>query len=151
MDVARRGASLPLLLLATLATAEWQVETVEKRKVLDVTFESSKDYDITSAYAVRGWNTTEGKMRMIAPSAVAKHGGRFGLEVRIEKAYTKNFHAQFSLPHFMPRTPHSAYQLTYWAKQIGSGDMTPEVSPNPAPDLSPNPNPDPNPNPGPDH
>ena len=126
--VTRRGASLPLLLLATLATAEWQVETVEKRKVLDVTFESSKDYDITSAYAVRGWNTTEGKMRMIAPSAVAKHGGRFGLEVRIEKAYTKNFHAQFSLPHFMPRTPHSAYQLTYWAKQIGSGDMTPEVS-----------------------
>lgn len=57
--------------------AVWQVETVEKRKVLDVTFESSKDYDITSAYAVRGWNTTEGKMRMIAPSAVAKHGGRF--------------------------------------------------------------------------
>ena len=126
--VRRRGASLPLLLLATLATAEWQVEQVEKRKVLDVTFESSKDYDITSAYAVRGWNTTEGKMRMIAPSAVAKHGGRFGLEVRIEKAYTKNFHAQFSLPHFMPRTAHSAYQLTYWAKQIGSGDMTPEVS-----------------------
>ena len=126
--VTRSGASLPLLLLATLATAEWQVETVEKRKVLDVTFESSKDYDITSAYAVRGWNTTEGKMRMIAPSAVAKHGGRFGLEVRIEKAYTKNFHAQFSLPHFMPRTAHSAYQLTYWAKQIGSGGMTPEVS-----------------------
>ena len=126
--VRRRGASLPLLLLATLATAEWQVEQVEKRKVLDVTFESSKDYDITSAYAVRGWNTTEGKMRMIAPSAVAKHGGRFGLEVRIEKAYTKNFHAQFSLPHFMPRTAHSAYQLTYWAKQLGSGDITPEVS-----------------------
>ena len=119
---------MPLLLLATLATAEWQVEQVEKRKVLDVTFESSKDYDITSAYAVRGWNTTEGKMRMIAPSAVAKHGGRFGLEVRIEKAYTKNFHAQFSLPHFMPRTAHSAYQLTYWAKQLGSGDITPEVS-----------------------
>ena len=28
----------------------------------------------------------------------------------------------------MPRTSHSAYQLTYWAKQMGSGDMTPEVS-----------------------
>ena len=129
MAMVRRSACITLLLpLATQVTAVWQVETVEKRKVLDVTFESSKDYDITSAYAVRGWNTTEGKMRMIAPSAVAKHGGRFGLEVRIEKAYTKNFHAQFSLPHFMPRTSHSAYQLTYWAKQMGSGDMTPEVS-----------------------
>ena len=81
-----------------------------------------------SAYAVRGWNTTEGKMRMIVPSAVAKHGGRFGLELRIEKAYTKKFHAQFSLPHFMPRTQHAAYQLTYWAKQVSAETMIPEVS-----------------------
>ena len=171
------------------AQGVWEVEHVEKRLVLDVTFETSKGAPLKmgpllriavsfridhtssrvsrrlrhhivsayaecpthardrsrcpddpwamtdslvpmhgSAYAVRGWNTTEGNMRMIVPSAVAKHGGHFGLELRIEKAYTKKFHAQFSLPHFMPRTQHAAYQLTYWTKQVSAETMIPEVS-----------------------
>ena len=105
-------------------------------------FESSKDYDITSAYAVRGWNTTEGHMKITVraaplaqtqhfsglcraavlpvaqhppatsfpffsraqvPTQLAKHGGRYGMQVSIIRAFAKNFHAQFSLPHFMPR------------------------------------------------
>lgn len=67
--------------------------------MLDVQFETSKDYDITSAYAVRGWNTTEGRMKITVPTQTAKHGGRYGMQVSILKAFTKNFHAQFSLPH----------------------------------------------------
>ena len=43
--------------------APWQSAQQNERLVLDVQFESSKDYDITSAYAVRGWNTTEGHMK----------------------------------------------------------------------------------------
>ena len=46
----------------------WQSTPVPKQLVMDVTFETAKDYDITSAYAVRGWNTTEGHMRMVCPS-----------------------------------------------------------------------------------
>ena len=136
-----------------------------KRLVLDVTFETSKDYDITSAYAVRGWNTTEGHMKVnlrcglmyhsspiphrciavwclapsltvatstsqiTVPSTAAKHAGRYGMEVNVDKAFTKNFHAQFSLPHFMPRMLHSAYQLTFWSKVASSeGQPLPEVA-----------------------
>ena len=69
-----------------------------------------------SAYAVRGWNTTEGHMKITVPTQLAKHGGRYGMQVAIVKAFTKNFHAQFSLPHFMPRMMHSAYKLTFWAR-----------------------------------
>ena len=52
----------------------------------------------------------------LCPSPIAKHGGRFGMTVLIDRAFTKNFHAQFSLPHFMTRLTHSGYQLTFWAK-----------------------------------
>ena len=51
---------LPLSLLATLVYAPYDVPPQNKRLVLNVNFETAKDYDITSAYAVRGWNTTEG-------------------------------------------------------------------------------------------
>jgi len=119
---------LALLLLAQRAYAPWEVVASEKRLVLDVTFESAKDYDITSAYAVRGWNTTEGHMTIRAPSTSARHGGSYGMEVRIDRAFSQNFHAQFSLPHFMPRVVHSAYQLTFWARMSGPATVTPEVS-----------------------
>lgn len=92
---------LRALLLPLLAIAPWELPPNNKRLVLDVTFETSKDYDITSAYAVRGWNTTEGHMKITCPSQLAKHGGGYGMEVRVDRAFTKNFHAQFSLPHFM--------------------------------------------------
>ena len=38
------------------------------------------------------------------------------MEVGITRPFTKNFHAQFSLPHFMTRLDRSGYQLTFWAK-----------------------------------
>ena len=47
--------------------------TTNKRLVLDVNFETSKDYDITSAYAVRGWNTTEGHMKVRARHLPVDH------------------------------------------------------------------------------
>ena len=121
------GRRLLLILAAavTCVRAPWDVPQQQKRLVLDVTFESSKDYDITSAYAVRGWNTTEGHMKISCPSALAKHSGRYGMEVRIDKPFSKNFHAQFSLPHFMPRMVHSAYQLTFWAKIAGAKEARP--------------------------
>lgn len=119
---------LALLALARPAYAPWEVPASEKRLVLDITFETSKDYDITSAYAVRGWNTTEGHMLITCPSRLAKHDGTSGMEVRIDRAFAKNFHAQFSLPHFMPRVPHSAYQLTFWAKMSGPTEVAPEVT-----------------------
>tara|TARA_B110001452_G_scaffold139621_1_gene116042 strand:+ start:255 stop:3833 length:3579 start_codon:yes stop_codon:yes gene_type:complete len=116
---------LALLLVATRGV--WETDDSQKRLVLDVGFETARDYDITSAYAVRGWNTTEGKMKITCPSTLAKHGGRFGMEVRIVQPYTRNFHAQFSLPHFMPRMKHSAYQLTFWGR-VASTEATPEVT-----------------------
>ena len=67
-------------------------------------------------------------MKINCPSQIASHGGRFGMEVNVDRPYTKNFHAQFSLPHFMPRVAHSAYQLTFWAKVLSGKDVTPEVS-----------------------
>lgn len=124
----RWPALLTLLLVPQRAYAPWDMPASERRLVLDVTFESSKDYDITSAYAVRGWNTTEGHMVIRAPSTTARHGGAYGMEVRVERAFAQNFHAQFSLPHFMPRVPHSLYQLTFWAKAIGPPEVMPEVS-----------------------
>ena len=117
---------LPLSLLATLVYAPYDVPPQNKRLVLNVNFETAKDYDITSAYAVRGWNTTEGHMRITCPSPTAKHGGRFGMAILVDRAFTKNFHAQFSLPHFMTRLGHSGYQLTFWAKTTRSA--SPEVA-----------------------
>ena len=92
------GRRLLLILAAavTCVRAPWDVPQQQKRLVLDVTFESSKDYDITSAYAVRGWNTTEGHMKITVPTQLAKHGGRYGMQVAIVKAFSKNFHAQVS-------------------------------------------------------
>eukprot|EP00966_Prymnesium_polylepis_P268926 6212819-Prymnesium_polylepis.1 len=107
---------LVLAALVAPSVAVYTVATQHKRLVLNVNFETAKDYDITSAYAVRGWNTTEGHMKITCPSPQAKHGGRFGMEVGIERPFTKNFHAQFSLPHFMTRLDRSGYQLTFWAK-----------------------------------
>ena len=116
----RRAVLLLACALAAPASAEFESAPVNKRLVLNVNFETAKDYDITSAYAVRGWNTTEGHMRITCPSPAAKHGGRFGMSVLIDRAFTKNFHAQFSLPHFMTRLQHSGYQLTFWAKTTRS-------------------------------
>ena len=116
MTLSRARALLLACALASPAYAPWEGPAVSKRLVLDVNFETAKDYDITSAYAVRGWNTTEGHMRITCPSPAAKHGGRFGMSVLIDRAFTKNFHAQFSLPHFMTRLQHSGYQLAFWAK-----------------------------------
>ena len=65
-------------------------------------------------------------MRITCPSPTAKHGGRFGMSILVDRAFTKNFHAQFSLPHFMTRLSHSGYQLTFWAKVIRSA--APEVA-----------------------
>ena len=48
--------------LAAPASGVFQGGSQNKRLVLNVNFETAKDYDITSAYAVRGWNTTEGHM-----------------------------------------------------------------------------------------
>lgn len=112
--------ALAVLLLAAHAYAPFDVPLQNKRLVLNVNFETAKDYDITSAYAVRGWNTTEGHMRITCPSPTAKHGGRFGMGILVDRAFTKNFHAQFSLPHFMTRLAHSGYQLTFWAKTTRS-------------------------------
>jgi endo-1,4-beta-xylanase len=120
-------AALLSLLVAPII-APWQKSQQNERLVLDVQFESSKDYDITSAYAVRGWNTTEGRMKITVPTQQAKHGGRYGMQVAIVQAFTKNFHAQFSLPHFMPRMDHSAYKLTFWAKVDTNVPITPEVA-----------------------
>ena len=113
-----RMTRLLLLVGALVApvSAVYDVPDVKKRLVLNINFETAKDYDITSAYAVRGWNTTEGHMRITVPSPAAKHGGRFGMGVLIDRPFTKNFHAQFSLPHFMTRLMHSGYQLTFWGK-----------------------------------
>ena len=72
-----------------------------------------------------GWLCPAEKSEVLA---LAKHGGRYGMEVRIDKPFSKNFHAQFSLPHFLPRMIHSAYQLTFWAKIAGAKEVTPEVS-----------------------
>ena len=127
IGLARRWCLAVLLLGPRTAYAPWAVDDGAKRLVLDVGFETARDYDITSAYAVRGWNTTEGKMKITCPSSIAHHGGRFGMEVRIVTPYTKNFHAQFSLPHFMPRMKHSAYQLTFWGR-VAKTEATPEVT-----------------------
>ena len=48
-------------------------------------------------------------MKITVPTQAAKHGGRYGMQVAILHAFSKNFHAQFSLPHFMSRMAHSAY------------------------------------------
>lgn len=119
---------LALFALPNLCTAPWQSTLQNERLVLNVQFESSKDYDITSAYAVRGWNTTEGHMKITMPTQLAKHGGRYGMQVSIIRAFSKNFHAQFSLPHFMPRMDHSAYKLTFWAKAESQVPIRPEVA-----------------------
>ena len=119
---------LCLTLLLRPCPAPWQTTSQNERLVLDVQFESSKDYDITSAYAVRGWNTTEGAMKITVPTQLAKHGGRYGMQVAINRAFSKNFHAQFSLPHFMPRMEHSAYKLTFWARCEATDDIAPEVA-----------------------
>ena len=71
-----------------LARAPYDVPPQNKRLVLNVNFETAKDYDITSAYAVRGWNTTEGHMRITCPSPTAKHGGRFGMQILVDRAFT---------------------------------------------------------------
>ena len=47
-----------------------------------------------SAYAVRGWNTTEGHMKITVPTQQAKHGGRYGMQVAIVRAFSKNFHVR---------------------------------------------------------
>jgi len=120
------GRFLLVALLLQCAYAPYDVPPQNKRLVLNVNFETAKDYDITSAYAVRGWNTTEEHMRITCPSPTAKHGGRFGMSILIDRAFTKNFHAQFSLPHFMTRLSHSGYQLTFWAKVVRSA--SPEVA-----------------------
>ena len=49
-------------------------------------------------------------------------------KVSILRAFSKNFHAQFSLPHFMPRLDHSAYKLTFWAKAETQVPISPEVA-----------------------
>ena len=121
-----------LLLACTLAVpayAPYEAPAVQKRLVLNVNFETAKDYDITSAYAVRGWNTTEGHMRITCPSPAAKHGGKFGMAILIDRAFTKSFHAQFSLPHFMTRLQYSGYQLTFWAKltRASAREITAEI------------------------
>ena len=108
--------------------AVWEAAPVTQQLVLEVTFETAKDYDITSAYAVRGWNTTEGHMVMVCPSVAASHTGKAGLEVRIDRAFDTNFHAQFSLPRLTARKEHSAYQLTFWARTSGGAEVQPEVS-----------------------
>ena len=54
---------------SSLTVGVWCQNQLNKRLVLDVNFETSKDYDITSAYAVRGWNTTEGHMKVTTPAA----------------------------------------------------------------------------------
>jgi hypothetical protein len=117
-----------LALLAVGTRAPWQAAQATERLVLDVQFESNKDYDITSAYAVRGWNTTEGHMKISVPNAAARHAGDYGMQISIVRAFSKNFHAQFSLPHFMPRVDHSAYKLTFWAKAESISEITPEVT-----------------------
>ena len=55
-------------------------------------------------------------MKITVPTQIAKHNGKYGMQVAVLKAFSKNFHAQFSLPHFMPRMMHSAYKLIFWAK-----------------------------------
>ena len=92
MTSRRRGSSPSLLLLALASLgvvyAPFDVPPQNKRLVLNVNFETAKDYDITSAYAVRGWNTTEGHMRITCPSPTAKHGGRFGMQILVDRAFT---------------------------------------------------------------
>lgn len=117
---------LYLIILLSPVSAVYDKPDHHKKLVLNVNFETAKDYDITSAYAVRGWNTTEGVMKIAVPSPQAKYGGRFGMEVTIIKPFTKNFHAQFSIPHFMTRLDLSGYQLTFWAKlqrAAGAGEV----------------------------
>ena len=50
------------------------------------------------------------------------------MQVSIVRAFSKNFHAQFSLPHFMPRMDHSAYKLTFWARAEAEVPIAPEVA-----------------------
>ena len=57
-----RWLAVVAVALAAPASAVFQGGEQNKRLVLNVNFETAKDYDITSAYAVRGWNTTEGHM-----------------------------------------------------------------------------------------
>ena len=125
-----RFRALLCLACAAVCYAPWELPDVTKHLVLHVSFETAKDYDITSAYAVRGWNTTEGRMKITCPSSEAKHSGVAGLAVTIQKAFTKNFHAQFSLPHFMPRIPVSAYLITFWGRIASGGpeELSPELA-----------------------
>ena len=70
-------------------------------------------------------------MRITVPTTAAKGPsgpGRYGMQVAIVKAFSKNFHAQFSLPHFMPRMLHSAYKLTFWARVDATTTVSPEVA-----------------------
>ena len=66
--------------------------------------------------------------QITVPAQRAMHAGRYGMEVQIDRVFSKNFHAQFSLPHFMPRMPHSAYQLTFWARVASSATVVPEIA-----------------------
>jgi hypothetical protein len=123
----RSGRALRLLLLSLLgaARAPYDVPAQNKRLVLNVNFETAKDYDITSAYAVRGWNTTEGHMRITCPSPTAKHGGRFGMQILVDRAFTKNFHAQArSCPRAAPSPPRPS---TRWSSVPARPELTRHV------------------------
>ena len=52
------------------------------------------------------------------------------MEIGITRPFTKNFHAQFSLPHFMTRLDRSGYQLTFWAKlhRATGADVVTEIT-----------------------
>ena len=95
---------LPLTaLMVCLAVTAVTILLPSRAVALTATSLAAKDYEITSPYAVRGWNTTEGHMRLTVPSRAARHGGEFGLAVRVDRAFDKNFHAQADAP--LP--PHS--------------------------------------------
>ena len=148
------GTSLPLA--GTSYDEPWESDGSQKRLVLDVSFETAEDYDISSVSkdAVRGWSTieAEGKMEITWPSTIGAHRGRFGMEARVQPntcalppaahrlprsaqvriitPYARNSNAQMILPYFIPRTGRSAYQLAFWGRVARGGDeeATPQVA-----------------------
>ena len=66
----------------------------------------------------------EGEMTVVVQSTSAARNGRYGLFIKVEKAFDQDWHAQVSLKPFRPPDTSHGYVFSFWARAAATQGKT---------------------------
>ena len=72
----------------------------------------------------------EGNMEVIVQSEAASHTGKYGLLVKVTKAFEWDWHAQVSLKPWTPHDTNNGFRFSFWGRAVATksnSPMTPKV------------------------